>query len=105
MDDTELQHMDFSVLVEHVLLIFMAYLIRLRKNEEGVIYTETDCIPGLPMFRGDLAVKTTYRVTPSEDDPDNSVRVKVCAQMLDLRLLLFYMFWGGGLSTFCCTGN
>lgn len=42
-----------------------------------MIYTETDCISGLPMFRGDLAVKTTYRVTRDENDPDNSVRVKV----------------------------
>ena len=41
------------------------------------MYTETDCISGLPMFRGDLVVKTTYRVTRDESDPDNSVRVKV----------------------------
>lgn len=50
---------------------------RLREGEDEVIYTETDCISGLPMFRGDLAVKTTYRVTRDENDPDNSVRVKV----------------------------
>lgn len=50
---------------------------RLREGENEVIYTETDCISGLPMFRGDLVVKTTYRVTRDEDDPDNSVRVKV----------------------------
>lgn len=40
-------------------------------------YTETDCISRLPMFRGNLVAKTTFRVTRSEDDPQNSVRVKV----------------------------
>lgn len=50
---------------------------RLREEEDEVIYTETDCISGLPLFRGDLVVKTTYRVTRDKDDPDNSVHVKV----------------------------
>lgn len=50
---------------------------RLREDENEVTYTETDCVAGLPMFRGDMAVKTTYRVTRSEEDPDNSVHVKV----------------------------
>lgn len=44
-----------------------------------MIYTETDCVSELPMFRGDLATKVTYRVARSDDDPDNSVRVKVRA--------------------------
>lgn len=41
-----------------------------------MIYTETDCVSGLPMFRGDMATKTTYRVTPDGNDPENSVCVK-----------------------------
>ncbi|CAM9196760.1 unnamed protein product [Scytosiphon promiscuus] len=58
----------------------------LREGKDEVIYTETDCVSGLPMFRGDLAVKTTYRVTRSEDDPDNSVRVKVNVVVRDVKL-------------------
>lgn len=60
-----------------VFLVFLLLSRRLREGENEVIYTETDCISGLPMFRGDLVVKTTYRVTRDEDDPDNSVHVKV----------------------------
>eukprot|EP00752_Nemacystus_decipiens_P002167 g2063.t2 len=58
----------------------------LREGEDEVIYTETDCISGLPMFRGDLVVKTTYRVTRDEDDPNNSVRVKVTVVVRDVKL-------------------
>lgn len=50
---------------------------RLREGENEVIYTETDCVKGLSMFRGDMAIKTTYRVTRDRGDPENSVRVKV----------------------------
>ncbi|CAM9814780.1 unnamed protein product, partial [Hapterophycus canaliculatus] len=58
----------------------------LRESDNEVTYTETDCISGLPMFKGDLVVKTTYRVTRSEEDPDNSVRVKVSVVVRDLKL-------------------
>ncbi|CAM9472237.1 unnamed protein product [Ectocarpus fasciculatus] len=58
----------------------------LREGEDEVTYTETDCISGLPMFRGDLVVKTTFRVTRSEDDPENSVRVKVSVVVRDVKL-------------------
>eukprot|EP00903_Cladosiphon_okamuranus_P011007 g10396.t1 len=58
----------------------------LREGEDEVIYTETDCISGLPMFKGDLVVKTTYRVTRDESDPDNSVRVKVTVVVRDVKL-------------------
>eukprot|EP00752_Nemacystus_decipiens_P011462 g10178.t1 len=60
--------------------------LRLCEGENEVIYTETDCISGLPMFRGDLVVKTTYRVTRDEDDPNNSVRVKVTVAVGDVKL-------------------
>ncbi|CBJ28476.1 hypothetical protein Esi_0107_0003 [Ectocarpus siliculosus] len=58
----------------------------LREGEDEVTYTETDCISGLPMFRGNLVVKTTFRVTRSEHDPENSVRVKVCVVVGDVKL-------------------
>ncbi len=101
----------FSVSLSLSLLCF-----RLREGKDEVIYTETDCISGLPMFRGDLVVKTTYRVTPSESDPDNSVVVKVrvrlgCAKRawavfsslhvarasLYLFLVVLYLFFGRAL--------
>ncbi|CAM9509742.1 unnamed protein product, partial [Ectocarpus fasciculatus] len=59
----------------------------LREGEDEVTYTETDCISGLPMFRGNLVVKTTFRVTRSEDDPENSVRVKVAVVVRDVKLI------------------
>lgn len=50
---------------------------RLRVGKSEVIYTETDCVTGLPLLRSDVAVKATYRVTRDDNDPDSSVRVKV----------------------------
>ncbi|CAN0319141.1 unnamed protein product [Ectocarpus sp. 12 AP-2014] len=58
----------------------------LREGGDEVTYTETDCISGLPMFRDNLVVKTTFRVTRSEHDPENSVRVKVCVVVGDVEL-------------------
>eukprot|EP00903_Cladosiphon_okamuranus_P021250 g19521.t1 len=59
----------------------------LREGKGEVIYTETDCVKGLPMFKGDMAIKTTYRVTRDESDPDNSVHVKVTAFLRDVKLV------------------
>eukprot|EP00752_Nemacystus_decipiens_P002177 g2072.t2 len=58
----------------------------LREGDNEVIYTETDCVTGLPMFRGDMAIKTTYRVVRDDDDPDNSVHVKVTVFLRDVKL-------------------
>ncbi|CAN0203778.1 unnamed protein product, partial [Hapterophycus canaliculatus] len=66
----------------------------LREGKDEVIYTETDCISGLPMFRGDLATKAIYRVTRSEGDPENSVRVNVVVRGLKLARALGWLSKG-----------
>ncbi|CAN0438644.1 unnamed protein product [Ectocarpus sp. 12 AP-2014] len=59
----------------------------LSESEDEVTYTETDCTSRLPNFRGNLVVKTTFRVTRSEDDPQNSIRVKVTVVVRDVKLI------------------
>ncbi|CAM9226082.1 unnamed protein product [Ectocarpus sp. 6 AP-2014] len=59
----------------------------LSESEDEVTYTETDCISRLPMFRGNLVVKTIFRVTRSEHDPQNSIRVKVTVVVRDVKLI------------------
>lgn len=58
----------------------------LAVQDSGTIcYTEDCCITGFPMMPGDLLVKTTFAVTPAEDDPE-SVHVRVGVVVEDLTL-------------------
>lgn len=63
--------------------------------QNGTIrYSEKSCVSGFPMMSGDLNCKTTFAVTPSEEDP-GSIFVRVAVEVDDIKLPFIAHFLKG----------